>query len=204
MRRCFLRALWRHFYRRWLARNAPRSKQLLLDVIFGFAREAIIELARLTEYQHFMLLANQVQCQAHFSASGQGKAKDCSASGIRLVLELAAVGFGGRLSNREAEPYAIPFADRNASQRCWRFQPAVPVRGRDLNDLIIKPYRPYLQIISGLMYPGIYVTQQIEQAIAAPGFGAHFSRLRIKIELDFGAPLELTFIPRLGENFHPL
>jgi hypothetical protein len=116
MRRCFLRALWRHFYRRWLARNAPRPKQLLLDVIFGFAREAIIELARLTEYQHFMLLANQVQCQAHFSASGQGKAKDCSASGIRLVLELAAVGFGGRLSNRETEPYEC-YAD---AEQQWK------------------------------------------------------------------------------------
>jgi hypothetical protein len=49
----FLFALWRHLRRRRYAGNASRSEQLPLDVILGFAREAVIELARLSEYQHF-------------------------------------------------------------------------------------------------------------------------------------------------------
>lgn len=50
--RRLLRALRRHFCRRWLAGNTTRSKQLLLDVILGFAWQSIIKLARFTEYQH--------------------------------------------------------------------------------------------------------------------------------------------------------
>jgi hypothetical protein len=50
--RRLLRALRRHFCRRWLAGNTTRSKQLLLDVILGLAWQSIIKLARFTEYQH--------------------------------------------------------------------------------------------------------------------------------------------------------
>ena len=52
--RRLLRALRRHFCRRWLAGNTTRSKQLLLDVILGLAWQSIIKLARFTEYQHLL------------------------------------------------------------------------------------------------------------------------------------------------------
>ncbi|KRR07297.1 hypothetical protein CQ12_00425 [Bradyrhizobium jicamae] len=52
--RRLLRALRRHLCRRWLAGNTTRSKQLLLDVILGFARQSIIKLTRFTEYQHLL------------------------------------------------------------------------------------------------------------------------------------------------------
>jgi hypothetical protein len=38
-----------------LPRNAPRSKQFLLDTILTFARESVIKLAGGTEYYHLML-----------------------------------------------------------------------------------------------------------------------------------------------------
>jgi hypothetical protein len=52
VRRRFLCALGCHLRRRWNARNTSRPEQLLLNVILGFTRKAIIELARWTEYQH--------------------------------------------------------------------------------------------------------------------------------------------------------
>jgi hypothetical protein len=55
VRRGFLCALGCHLRRRWPAGNTSRSEQLLLDVILGFPRKAIIELARWTEYQHCQL-----------------------------------------------------------------------------------------------------------------------------------------------------
>ena len=50
--RGFLRTLRRHLHRERLSWHAPRSEQRLLDVVLGQAREAVIELARLSEYQH--------------------------------------------------------------------------------------------------------------------------------------------------------
>src|SRR5258708_25968618 len=83
MRRCFLGALWRHFCRRWLARNAPWSKPLLLDIILGFAREAIIELARLAEYQHFHApCESNTTSGSFFGIAGRVKRKTVPPSGF--------------------------------------------------------------------------------------------------------------------------
>jgi hypothetical protein len=56
VRRRFLCTLGRHLCWRRNAGNTSGPKQLLLDVILGFPREAIIELARWTKYQHLSAL----------------------------------------------------------------------------------------------------------------------------------------------------
>jgi hypothetical protein len=52
----FLCTLRRHLGREWPAGNTAGAQQLLLDVVLGLARLAIIELARRTKYKHTALL----------------------------------------------------------------------------------------------------------------------------------------------------
>jgi hypothetical protein len=130
MRRCFLCALWRHVFTGDGLPGTPLGPSHSCWISFSVLRGRP---------------SSQIRPRAHFRDSGQRKAKDCSTSGIRTVLELAAVDFGDRWANRETEPNAVPFADRNTSKRCWRF----PNRGRDLNHLIVEQCGRYFQIISG-------------------------------------------------------
>ncbi|MDB5638011.1 MAG: hypothetical protein JWP51_2919 [Bradyrhizobium sp.] len=84
--------------------------------------------------------------------------------------------------------------DRNASKGAGDFsrQSRTAVGDRDLNHRIVEQCGPYFQIISVLSHRVICVTQQIDQQLLhLDSVGAHVLRLRIEIELDFGAPLEL-------------
>jgi hypothetical protein len=44
--------LWRHLGQRWLAGKTANSKQLLLDIVLGVARLAIIDLASRTRVEN--------------------------------------------------------------------------------------------------------------------------------------------------------